>query len=75
MTQLDKIKQILEEKGEIDNYWAWETRLTNRLGMHIHLLRQQGMKIEGATGKKLGKPRAEHKNYYYKLVKTNEKNK
>ena len=36
---------ILEREGQIDNFYAINTRLTLRLGMHIHLLRQRGYEI------------------------------
>lgn len=40
-----RIIDILEAEGQIDNFSAINTRLTLRLGMHIHLLRQTGYEI------------------------------
>ena len=45
-TQLQRIIDILEEEGSIDNFRAMNTRLTLRLAMHIHLLRSKGYLIE-----------------------------
>lgn len=45
MTQLQRIIDILETDGQIDNFYAINTRLTTRLAMHIRLLRQKGYVI------------------------------
>ena len=45
-TQLQRIIDILEAEGQIDNFFAINTRLTLRLGMHMHLLRQRGYEIK-----------------------------
>ena len=44
-TQKERIKDIMRTKGNIDNFYAINTRLTLRLGMHIHLLRKEGWNI------------------------------
>jgi hypothetical protein len=68
LTQLEIVRERLEKHKVIDNYWCIDTRLTTRLSDKILHLRMEGMKIEGATGKKLGKSKKNWKNYYY-LVK------
>lgn len=45
-SQVDQIAEILVRDGKIDNFFAINTRLTLRLGMHIHLLRQKGWVID-----------------------------
>jgi Helix-turn-helix domain len=45
-SQLQRIIDILEEGGQIDNFWAIDTRLTTRLAMHVNLLRNRGYEID-----------------------------
>ena len=58
--QIDVIADILETHGQIDNFYAIETKLTYRLGARIHDLRALGWQIETEE-----KP---NKNTYYRLV-------
>lgn len=46
MKQIDKIAEILEREGEIDNFRAIHARISLRLGARIWDLRQRGWDIE-----------------------------
>ena len=65
-TQKEVIENILQEKGEVDNFWAFHNYIL-RLGAIIHTLRQEGWEIAGAYGKERGFDKQFHKNYYYIL--------
>ena len=65
-TQLQIVRERLERYGSVDNFWAIQHYIL-RLGARIDELRIEGMKIEGAFGKALGKKRPNWKNYYYLL--------
>ena len=41
-TQCEKIAEILKERGEIDNFYAIENKLTYRLGARIFDLKEDG---------------------------------
>jgi hypothetical protein len=58
--QTKQVAHILEERGEIDNFWAIDTRLTTRLSAAIHDLRNLNWEIETT--------RTENKNTHYKLI-------
>jgi hypothetical protein len=45
-TQLDRIVEILERDGQIDNFFAIHNRISQRLGARIWDLRQQGWEFE-----------------------------
>jgi len=45
-TQLDRIIEILERDGQIDNFYAIRNRISLRLGARIWDLRQRGWKFE-----------------------------
>jgi Helix-turn-helix domain len=60
LTQLQRIIDILEGEGQIDNFWAIDTRLTTRLAMHINLLRNRGYGIDTEE--------LSNKNCIYKLI-------
>jgi hypothetical protein len=60
MSQTDKILEILESEGKIDNFRAIHSRLTLRLGARIWDLRQAGYVI---TTEELP-----NKNTIYRLV-------
>lgn len=47
VTQKQKVRSKLLEDGEITNHWCIEQKLTTRLGAIIHILRLEGMEIEG----------------------------
>jgi len=66
MNQKERVKNRIEEVGYVDNFWAIQNYIL-RLGAIIHDLRQEGMKLDGAFGKELGKDRQLWKNYYYTL--------
>ena len=68
-TQKQIVKERLEKYGVVDNYYFIDNRITTRLGAYIHTLRDEGMKIVGEFGKKLGKSKKNWKNYYYMLEK------
>jgi hypothetical protein len=53
MTHTQKIRDILEKRGQISNFHAIERRLSLRLGARIFNLRAEGWKIE--TRKKKNK--------------------
>jgi ribosomal protein S8 len=67
MTQKEQIKNILLQKGYIDNFKTINTRLSIRLGMHINLLRNEGMEIIGCYGNRI-------QNFNDKQKKDNAKN-
>jgi len=67
MTQKQIIKEHLEEDLFIDNFFCIDRRITIRLGMHINLLRNSGMKISGCYGNRI-------ENFDAKLKKKNAKN-
>lgn len=46
MRQLDRIAQILEREGRIDNFRAIQDRISLRLGARIWDLRSKGWEIE-----------------------------
>jgi hypothetical protein len=46
MSQKDKVLKILKEKGEIDNYYCVETKLTLRLGAIINVLKEEGYEFD-----------------------------
>lgn len=48
MTQKDKIIAKLKKDGFADNFWAFENRVTLRLGAVINELRKDGWEIDGA---------------------------
>ena len=68
MSQKTIVKAKLLEEGRIDNFWAFKNYLL-RLGAVIWELRQEGMKIQGASGKELGYDRSLYRNYYYWVEK------
>lgn len=45
-TQLERIIEILEREGQIDNFYAIHNRISLRLGARIWDLRAQGWVIE-----------------------------
>lgn len=45
-TQLQRIIEILERDGQIDNFYAIHNRVSLRLGARIWDLRQQGWEFE-----------------------------
>ncbi len=59
-TQLDRIIEILERDGQIDNFYAIHNRISLRLGARIWDLRARGYVIETEE-------RAD-KNTLYKLI-------
>jgi len=65
-TQLQTIKNILETKGKVNNYYAIMKLGIWRLSHIILVLREQGMKIEGDFLMKKG---VKTKIFEYKLVK------
>ena len=67
-TQLQIVRERLEKYGYVDNFWAIKNYIL-RLGAVVYDLRQEGLEIEGAFGKALGKKRPNWKNYYYLLKK------
>ena len=44
-TQLERIIEILERDGQIDNFYAIHNRISLRLGARVHELRQAGYVI------------------------------
>jgi len=58
--QINQVASILKRKKKIDNFWAIDTRLSLRLGSHIHKLRGRGWNIQTTM---VGK------NCVYKLIK------
>jgi len=68
ITQLDRVRQRIEEVGFVDNFWAIENYIL-RLGAVVFDLRKEGMVLKGAFGKELGKDPSQWKNYYYTLQK------
>lgn len=67
MKQKTVVKNRIREVGHVDNFWAIQNYIL-RLGAIIHTLRKEGMMLEGAFGKELGKDKVEWKNYYYTEV-------
>lgn len=67
-SQLDRVRDRIKETGSVDNFWAIDNYIL-RLGAIIHMLRKEGMFLEGYFGKELGKDTPLHKNYYYVLLK------
>jgi Helix-turn-helix domain len=61
-TQLDRIIEILERDGQIDNFYAIHNRISLRLGARIWDLRARGYRIE--TEEK------SDKNTIYRLIDT-----
>lgn len=60
-TQRQRVIEILERDGRIDNWYAIDTRLSTRLSDHINELRNAGWEIETEI--------LENKNCVYRLVK------
>ena len=66
MTQLNKIKEILDRQGFIDNFYCIENKISYRLGARIFDLEKQGYMF---------RPEKVGKNYFYYLVgKTTQQN-
>lgn len=42
MTQKQKVKEKLLADGEVDNFWAFNNRVSLRLGAIIHVLKKEG---------------------------------
>ncbi len=59
--QIDRIADILEERGHIDNFYAVDSKLTYRLRARIHDLRRLGWQIDTQE--------LPDKNTYYWLVR------
>jgi hypothetical protein len=68
ITQEDRVRERIEQMGYVDNFWAIENYIL-RLGAIVYTLRKDGMELEGAFGKELGKEKSLWKNYYYVLKK------
>lgn len=68
MSQKIKVKNRILEVGYVDNFWAIKNYIL-RLGAIVHELRKDGLVLDGAFGKELGKERAHWKNYYYTYKK------
>lgn len=68
MTQYKQVKQRIEEVGYVDNFWAINNYIL-RLEAIVHVLRKEGVELDGSFGKELGKDRPQWKNYYYTLIK------
>jgi hypothetical protein len=60
-SQLERIVEILERDGQIDNFYAIHNRISLRLGARIHELREAGWEIETEQ--------REDKNTVYRVVK------
>lgn len=46
MSIKEQVKEILLNKGKIDNFYCIDTRLTTRLGAIINLLKNEGMEFD-----------------------------
>ena len=64
ISQEQRIRERIKEIGYVDNFWAIENYIL-RLGAIVFILRKEGMVLEGAFGKELGKEQRLWKNYYY----------
>ena len=64
MNQREKVETRIKEVGYVDNFWAIDNYIL-RLGAIIYKLRMDGVILNGAFGKELGKERRLWKNYYY----------
>lgn len=73
-TQIRRVVSVLEEKGEVNNFWAFHNYIL-RLGAIIYVLRQRGWEIHGQFGKQKGLGRKFWKNYYYSVVSAPKKGK
>lgn len=60
-TQLERIIEILERDGQIDNFFAIHSRISLRLGARIWDLRQRGWEFET--------DQRENKNTVYRVVR------
>ena len=67
-TQAERVVAKLERDGYVDNFWAIENYIL-RLGAIIYRLTKQGMVFDRAFGKRLGKGRHLWKDYYYTLIR------
>jgi hypothetical protein len=63
-TQLRIVARKLLKEGVVDNFWAFNSRTSLRLGAIIFVLKGYGWHITGAFGKE---PTFHAKNYYYTL--------
>lgn len=61
-SQTERIIEILEREGQIDNFYCIHNRVTLRLGARIHELRQAGWEIETEQ--------REDKNTVYRVIKS-----
>lgn len=68
MTQEEVVVDILMEKGEIDNFWAFHNYVL-RLGAIIFVLKGKGWEFEGKYGKERGFDKTLWKNFYYIVTK------
>ena len=46
LSKKDIVLKILKEKGEIDNFYCIDNRITTRLGSIINLLKKEGYKFD-----------------------------
>lgn len=49
-TQKERVIDILNQQGYIDNYFCVNTKLTLRLGAIIHVLKKEGWKFSEESG-------------------------
>jgi len=47
MTQKEKIKEILERDGRVDNFYCIDQRISIRLGAIINVLKSEGWNFRG----------------------------
>jgi len=70
-TQKQRVIERIEEKGYVDNFWAFGNYIL-RLGAIIYELRKDGYILDGKFGKELGYDKHLWKNYYYTEKKEHE---
>ncbi len=71
-TQEERVVEKLRRDGEVDNFWAIQNYIL-RLGAIIFELRKKGWRIKGRFGKDRGFDKKVWKNYYYIVVRDEQK--
>lgn len=66
MTQREKVIARLQDRGQVDNFWAIGHNIL-RLGAIMCQLKKEGWHFSGAFGEQLKKGPKNRKNYYYLL--------
>lgn len=65
--QKEIVKDLLNQRGVVSNFYCINNKITIRLGAIIHLLTQEGWEFNSYYGKEKGFKKEYWKNYYYEV--------